>query len=135
MVLYIKVVDGEVEGYPILESNLSEVVDNFKKNPTSLYRVYKKTDMPNLTPYQVFVRTELDIFDDVVQERHIVRDMTSTEKEAKIQDCHDVWKSGDNFASWTFNEDTCQYDPPVAKPIDDKSYVWDNSTSSWTEVE
>ena len=134
MVLYIKVVDGEVEGYPILESNLSEVVDNFKKNPTSLYRVYKKTDMPNLTAYQVFVRTELDVFETFVQERHIFRDMTTLEKEDKIQNCHDVWKSGDNFTSWTFNEDTCKYDPPVAKPTDDKDYVWEDLTTSWVEV-
>jgi len=38
------------------------------------------------------------------------------------------------FPSWTLNEDTCQYEAPVAYPDDDKMYNWDESTTNWVEV-
>jgi hypothetical protein len=38
------------------------------------------------------------------------------------------------FSSWTLNEDTCQWDCPVAQPQDGKMYRWDEPTISWVEV-
>ena len=38
------------------------------------------------------------------------------------------------FASWVLNEDTCNWDAPVARPEDDKFYTWDEATTSWVEV-
>jgi hypothetical protein len=38
------------------------------------------------------------------------------------------------FASWVLNEATCSWDAPVAHPADDKMYIWDEATTSWTEV-
>ena len=35
------------------------------------------------------------------------------------------------FASWTLNEDTCRWDPPVAYPNDGKLYTWNESTTAW----
>jgi hypothetical protein len=37
------------------------------------------------------------------------------------------------YASWSINEQTCQWDAPVPMPIDDKRYVWDEQTISWKE--
>ena len=39
------------------------------------------------------------------------------------------------FESWILNEDTCNWEAPVAYPTDDKSYRWDESTTSWIEVQ
>ena len=39
------------------------------------------------------------------------------------------------YASWILNEDTCNWDAPVARPNDDKIYRWNESTTSWVEVE
>jgi len=42
------------------------------------------------------------------------------------------------FASCTLNEDTCQWEYPVALPDDDdgrKIYRWDEATTNWVEVE
>tara|TARA_Y100000034_G_scaffold94272_1_gene114236 strand:+ start:104 stop:499 length:396 start_codon:yes stop_codon:yes gene_type:complete len=39
------------------------------------------------------------------------------------------------FPSWTLNEDTCQYEAPVAYPDDGKYYDWDEATTNWTERE
>jgi len=38
------------------------------------------------------------------------------------------------YPSWTLNEDTCQWESPVAYPDDDKMYDWDEETTSWVEV-
>ena len=38
------------------------------------------------------------------------------------------------FASWVLNEETCNWDAPVARPEDDKMYSWDEATTSWIEV-
>jgi len=39
-----------------------------------------------------------------------------------------------NFSSWVLNEDTCQWEAPVAYPADgtsDKRYHWNEETTSW----
>lgn len=38
------------------------------------------------------------------------------------------------FNSWVLNEDTCQWEAPVAYPDDGKIYLWDEDTTSWVEV-
>lgn len=38
------------------------------------------------------------------------------------------------YDSWVLNEDTCLWDPPVPKPIDDdKLYIWDENLKNWIE--
>jgi hypothetical protein len=35
------------------------------------------------------------------------------------------------YPSWTLNESTCKWEPPVECPTDGKPYVWNESTLSW----
>jgi hypothetical protein len=35
------------------------------------------------------------------------------------------------FESWTLNEETCQWQAPVAKPDDGNSYNWDEEAGNW----
>lgn len=36
------------------------------------------------------------------------------------------------YASWIFNEDTCRWDAPVAKPTDaTKDWLWDEDSLTW----
>ena len=35
------------------------------------------------------------------------------------------------FNSWTLNETTCQWEAPVVKPDDGKSYKWNEDTQQW----
>ena len=46
----------------------------------------------------------------------------------------DAFISPQPYASWTLNEDTCLWDSPVPYPTDSKRYTWDESTTSWVEV-
>ena len=39
------------------------------------------------------------------------------------------------FNSWILNEDTCQWNSPVAYPVDGKIYKWNESTLTWDIVE
>jgi len=38
------------------------------------------------------------------------------------------------YNSWTLNEDTCQWQAPVAIPDDGKEYIWDEATTNWKEI-
>ncbi len=38
------------------------------------------------------------------------------------------------YASWNLNEETFQWEPPVAYPTDDKQYSWNETTTSWDLV-
>lgn len=35
------------------------------------------------------------------------------------------------FASWSLNEETCLWEAPISRPIDDKEYRWNEETISW----
>ena len=37
------------------------------------------------------------------------------------------------WPSWTLDEDTCKWEPPVAYPDDGKKYTWDEEITSWTQ--
>jgi hypothetical protein len=38
------------------------------------------------------------------------------------------------YASWVLDDATCRWFAPIAYPTDGKSYVWDESTTSWVET-
>ena len=37
------------------------------------------------------------------------------------------------FPSWTLNEETCLWEPPIPKPDDGKIYTWNETTTTWIE--
>lgn len=39
------------------------------------------------------------------------------------------------YASWTLDEDTCLWEPPLAKPDGENEYKWEESSRSWKMVE
>ena len=38
------------------------------------------------------------------------------------------------YPSWILNETTCRWEPPVPYPTDGKYYMWDETTTSWVEI-
>ena len=46
----------------------------------------------------------------------------------------DAFISPKPFASWILNEETCQWQPPIAYPIDNNIYVWDEVTLQWVHA-
>jgi len=43
----------------------------------------------------------------------------------------DAFIESQPFPSWTLNEDTCRWNPPVKYPTDNQIYRWDEATTSW----
>ena len=39
------------------------------------------------------------------------------------------------YASWLLDEQTCLWNAPTPMPTDNKQYRWDESTTSWVEVQ
>lgn len=37
------------------------------------------------------------------------------------------------FPSWTLNEDSCLWEPPIPYPEDGALYAWDEENTSWVE--
>ena len=47
----------------------------------------------------------------------------------------DAFISPKPFNSWVLNETTCQWESPTPMPtVEDKTYYWDEATTSWVEV-
>tara|TARA_B100000424_G_C22574430_1_gene323695 strand:- start:155 stop:508 length:354 start_codon:yes stop_codon:yes gene_type:complete len=38
------------------------------------------------------------------------------------------------YNSWTLNEETCKYEPPIEKPDDGKIYDWNEENQTWDEI-
>tara|TARA_Y100001938_G_C7764293_1_gene270087 strand:+ start:138 stop:527 length:390 start_codon:yes stop_codon:yes gene_type:complete len=52
----------------------------------------------------------------------------------KYDQTRDAFIPPQPFASWTLNETTCLWDPPVVKPNDEtaeKRYIWNEETKQW----
>ena len=43
----------------------------------------------------------------------------------------DAFIESQPFPSWTLNEDTCRWNPPVKYPTDGQIYLWDEAKTSW----
>ena len=57
---------------------------------------------------------------------------------AGIGDTYDKTKDAfipsQDFPSWTLNETTCLWEPPVAYPDDGKRYGWNEEIINWEEI-
>lgn len=38
------------------------------------------------------------------------------------------------YPSWTLNESTCKWEPPVPYPTDNELYFWNEETTEWLKV-
>lgn len=47
----------------------------------------------------------------------------------------DAFISPKPFNSWNLNEDTCQWEAPVAYPTDGQEYKWNETSQQWDIVE
>ena len=53
----------------------------------------------------------------------------------KYDQTRDAFIAPKPFNSWILNEDTCQWEAPVAKPDDDQDYKWNETIKNWELVE
>ena len=53
----------------------------------------------------------------------------------KYDEDRDAFIPPKTYPSWILNEDTCQWEAPVARPDDEKIDDWNEETTSWDLVE
>ena len=53
----------------------------------------------------------------------------------KYDQTRDAFIEPQPYDSWTLNETTCQWEPPVVKPIDNNHYNWNEETQQWDLVD
>lgn len=46
----------------------------------------------------------------------------------------DAFYAPQPFLSWTLDEDSCTWQPPVAMPDDDNQYTWNEDSQSWDSM-
>lgn len=46
----------------------------------------------------------------------------------------DAFVAPQPFASWSLDEETCRWVPPVAYPTDGGRYSWDEASTSWVSL-
>lgn len=52
----------------------------------------------------------------------------------RYDDVRDAFIAPQPYLSWTFNETTLDWQPPIPYPSDGKQYVWDELSQQWIEV-
>ena len=137
MNLYIQIENGKPINHPALMDNLMAAFNGIV--PPN-WEKFIRVERPIPTVYQVLVSEESTYeFNEATgywMDIWALRDMTVDEKAAKQQQAKELWAQRPNlvnFSAWTFNEATCQYEPPIPRPTDGKAYRWDGATNSWVE--
>lgn len=129
MSYFIRIVDGKPFEHPITEENLLQVMKGFDpENPPEGLERFIRVPAPVVGFLQSFEGTSYEKVDGVWQDVHKIRDLTESEKAAKIQFTKDTFLFSD---TWTLNETTGEWIPPVPYPHDGKLYSWDNENLQW----
>ena len=134
MNLYIQLQNGEPVNHPIMEDNLRQAFPDMDLNnlPDTFAR-FERVVPTMLGIYEISEGATYEWVDGIVKDVHHRRAMTEEERTAKQDAVKSDWQQNNGFASWTFNEETCAFDPPSPYPEDGKIYVWNEPTLSWVE--
>jgi len=133
MELFIRIKNEQPFEHPILGNNFRQAfpdidVDNL---PPEFAR-FTRVDAPVIGVYQIYEGVTYEKVGDVYTDVHQVRAMTAEEITAEQNTVKAQWAEV-GFASWVFDEATCAFKAPIAMPQDEKSYYWDEATTSWVE--
>jgi hypothetical protein len=134
MELYIQVENGKTINHPALKDNLLQAFGTIPDN----WQPFVRVSSPSLKLYEVLESNEstYEFVDGVWTDVWQIREMTPEEKLQKQNEAKDNWDrkpNRENFSAWTFDEETCEYVPPIPKPTDGK-YYWDGALNLWKEI-
>ena len=136
MELFIRIKDGQPFEHPIMGDNFRQAFpDVDTENLPAEFAKFVRIAPPTLGVYEKnqivsYQLVEPGVYTDVFT----CEQMTVQEIASKQQRVKDSWANNNGFASWTFNEQTCAYEPPTPMPTDTtKVYVWNEETLTWIE--
>jgi hypothetical protein len=82
----------------------------------------------------------IDFLNDLYRDRNVVWKQTSYNNNFRknyagigfqYDQARDAFIAPKPFNSWILNEDTCQWEAPVAKPDDGQEYKWNETIKNW----
>ncbi len=127
--LFIQIRNGGPFEHPITEWNLRQFFPDLDvDNPPVGFEKFIRKPLPNIGPYETLVGSYYEKIDNVWQDVHHVRELTAVEKSQKINSARESFPFAD---TWTLNEATFNWIPPVSYPDDGNKYYWDNDVKNW----
>ena len=135
MNLYIRIVDGEIFEHPIVEENMIMAFPDVDLNnlPTEFCK-FERYEAPIIGPYEKNQLVTYVRDGDVCRDVWSCETMTDEEKIEKQNIVKEAFAISPNYASWTFNEEICAFEPPVPYPSDGKAYQWNEANQLWELV-
>lgn len=133
---FIRIKDGQPFEHPIIEQNFVQAFPDIDVNnlPTE-FAEFIRHPQPEIGVYQIYQGVNYEWIDGKVQDVHLVRNMIESERQDKINFVKNQWQTGGGFASWIFNENICDFEPPIPYPEGDQIFVWDEESISWKPIQ
>ena len=129
---FIKVENGATVDHPVALENLRLIYPTFDiSNPPDGYLQFNRASVPATTDTYIIHEANYVISDNSVSEVYIARTMTAEEK----QQLFELMEQRKPYPSWILNQTNCQWEPPVAYPLDNNKYAWNEDTLQWNLVE
>lgn len=127
--------NGQTVDHPIAADNFCQAFSDIDTNnlPSNFVR-FVRVAPPPLGVYEKNQRVNYELKDGVWTDVYSCDQMTNEEITALQDQVKATFAATAGFASWTFNEITCRFDPPVPYPNDGKHYGWDEPTTNWVET-
>ena len=134
MELFIRIKDGQPFEHPIMGDNFRAAFPDVDINnlPPEFAR-FERIVVPELSPYEVYEGVTYEWVDGIVKDVHHIRSLSAEEKLNKQNLTKERWKAN-GFLSWIFNEEKCEFLPPIPYPNDGMIYSWNEATTSWKEI-
>ena len=146
--LYIQIRDGEPFQNPIPHDNFIQAFPDIDPNnlPADQFAKFVRVSPPKPGPYEILTSTTptYEWVGDTVKDVYSIRPMTDEEKAAKQKKVKDEWAARpqvENWSAWAFNEETCQYEPPIPRPAVDMDKaaqgikaVWCGAENNWKDT-
>jgi hypothetical protein len=135
MELFIRIKDGQPFEHPIMENNFREAFPEVDTNnlPAEFAR-FVRIEPPTVGPYEKSRTVSYQLVNGMYTDVYVCEQLSEAHIAIKQQGTKNMWAANNGFASWVFNEATCDFEAPVPKPNDGKFYRWNEPTTSWIEV-
>lgn len=127
---YVRVEGGLPVGN-LISKNILHVAQ--KKYPESLFVECERSPLTNnVLPYQKITTTYV-LLENKCLEQHSIEEMSEVEKQKKQLEVKQKWEAT-GLASWVFDEEKCDFYPPVQYPSDGGKYVWSEEKLTWVTL-
>lgn len=135
MKLFIQIQNDQPIDHPITEENLLQLFPDFDLNSLPEgWTVFERVEAPIPGVYEVPEHLGYVWDGNVVKDHWNLRSMTEEEKLHKQNSVKRAWIESNISKTWTFDENTCRFIPPVPYPSDGNAYEWNEMTQNWQVI-